>query len=90
MRMKVCALDDLDIGGAIKLDVQPPVAVIRGESGDVFAIDDTCTHADASLSEGFVEGDAVECPLHMAFFCLKSGQPSCPPATVPVKPIGLS
>ena len=61
-----------------------PIAVIRGESGELFAIDDTCSHAEASLSEGFVEGDQVECPLHMALFCLKTGRPCSPPATQPV------
>ena len=78
----VCKLDDLGIGEAIKVDsVQPPIAVIRGESGTVFAIDDTCSHAEASFCDGFVEGDAVECPLHMSMFCLKTGEPENPPAT---------
>lgn len=77
----VCKLDDLEIGEAIKLDnFQPPIAVIRGESGEVYAIDDTCTHAEASFCEGFVEGNTVECPLHMYVFCLKTGAPENPPA----------
>jgi nitrite reductase/ring-hydroxylating ferredoxin subunit len=81
----VCKLDELAPGEAIKVDsVQPPIAVIRGESGKVFAIDDTCSHAEASFCEGFVEGDTVECPLHMSVFCLKSGSPENPPATKPV------
>ncbi len=78
----VCKLDDLDIGEAIKVDhYDPPIAVIRGESGEVYAIDDTCTHAEASFCDGFVEDDTVECPLHMSVFCLKTGVPDNPPAT---------
>lgn len=74
-------LADLEIGGSIRLtQFRPPIAVIRGESGDVFAIDDTCTHAEASFCDGFVEGDTVECPLHMSVFCLKTGKPKNPPA----------
>ncbi|WP_367104288.1 bifunctional 3-phenylpropionate/cinnamic acid dioxygenase ferredoxin subunit [uncultured Psychrobacter sp.] len=74
-------LDDLEIGEAIKLDqFAAPIAVIRGESGEVYAIDDTCTHAQASFCDGFVEGDTVECPLHMSVFCLKTGVPENPPA----------
>lgn len=74
-------LEDLEIGEAIKLDqFDPPIAVIRGESGEVYAIDDTCTHAQASFCDGFVEGDTVECPLHMSVFCLKTGVPDNPPA----------
>jgi 3-phenylpropionate/trans-cinnamate dioxygenase ferredoxin subunit len=84
MRIKVCNDNELGVGEARRLDVEPPVAVIRGESGTVYAIDDTCTHAKASFSEGFVEGDAVECPLHTSMFCLKTGKPENPPARVAV------
>lgn len=85
MRLEVCKETEIGIGEARKLDLTPPIAVIRGESGDLFAIDDTCSHAEASLSEGFVEGDQVECPLHMAMFCLKTGKACTPPATKPVQ-----
>jgi 3-phenylpropionate/trans-cinnamate dioxygenase ferredoxin subunit len=82
MKYDVCASDELAEGEAIRFtQVSPPIAVIRGESGNVFAIDDTCTHADASFCEGFVEEDTVECPLHMSMFCLKTGKPLNPPAT---------
>lgn len=80
MRIKVCTESDLGIGEAKRVDVDPPIAVIRGESGSVFAIDDTCTHAQASFCDGFVEGDMVECPLHTSMFCLKTGKPQNPPA----------
>lgn len=80
MRIKVCADADLDIGEAKKIDLDPPIVTIRGESGTVYAIDDTCTHAFASFSEGFVEDDMVECPLHTSMFCLKTGKPHGPPA----------
>nr|WP_243788446.1 bifunctional 3-phenylpropionate/cinnamic acid dioxygenase ferredoxin subunit [Saccharopolyspora gloriosae] len=53
--------------------------------GELFAIDDTCTHQDASLSDGFLEGCAVECPLHAACFDLRTGRPSGPPAKKPVR-----
>ena len=85
MLVKVCNLADLPAGEAKRLERTPPIAIIRGESGDVYAIDDTCSHADASLSTGYVEDDTVECPLHMAVFCLKTGIPQCPPATKPVR-----
>ena len=82
MRIRVCKTDELGEGEAIRVtEVKPPIAVIRGESGTVFAIDDTCTHAEASFCDGFVEGDSVECPLHMSMFCLKTGEPDSPPAT---------
>jgi 3-phenylpropionate/trans-cinnamate dioxygenase ferredoxin subunit len=62
------------------LDLDPPIAVFRTTTG-YYAIDDTCSHAKASLSEGYLEDDVIECPVHMAGFCLKSGRPLGPPAT---------
>lgn len=57
------------------------IALCRGDSG-VFAVADQCTHARASLSEGFVLGDLIECPLHQAQYDLASGAlvegPQCP------------
>ena len=50
--------------------------------GDRFyAIDDICTHEYASLSDGFVEGDAIECPLHQARFHIPTGKVLTAPAT---------
>jgi nitrite reductase/ring-hydroxylating ferredoxin subunit len=49
--------------------------------GDFFAFDDTCTHHQCSLSEGFIEGTTVECPCHGALFDVKSGQVLRLPAT---------
>ena len=56
------------------------VAMIEGE---VFAISDTCTHSDASLSEGELDGSLIECWLHGAQFDMRSGEVVTPPATAP-------
>jgi 3-phenylpropionate/trans-cinnamate dioxygenase ferredoxin subunit len=82
-RIRVCAETALSVGQAQRLDLPTPIAVFRTETG-IYAIDDTCTHAEASLAQGYVEDDIVECPVHLAGFCLKTGQPTCPPATRPV------
>lgn len=68
----VCRLDELPPGTAVRLEAAVPVAVFNVD-GELHAIDDTCTHQDASLSEGWVEGCAVECPLHAACFDLRTG-----------------
>jgi 3-phenylpropionate/trans-cinnamate dioxygenase ferredoxin subunit len=82
--IRVCGQTDLAPGDSRKLAVDPPVALFRTERG-WFAIDDLCTHGKASLSEGFLDGDIIECPLHMGQFSLESGQPLCPPLTKPVR-----
>jgi naphthalene 1,2-dioxygenase ferredoxin component len=49
--------------------------------GQVFATDDVCTHAYARLSDGWLDGEAIECPLHAARFNVRSGKVLEPPAT---------
>ena len=53
--------------------------------GEFHAIDDICTHAHASLSEGDVEGDEVTCPLHFASFNIRTGECLSPPADEDVR-----
>lgn len=78
-----------------RLDALSPgeVAVVhRGETriavfnadGELFAVDDRCTHQEAYLSDGWLEGCLIECPLHAACFDLRTGQPTGPPASAAV------
>ncbi|HZU05793.1 MAG TPA: bifunctional 3-phenylpropionate/cinnamic acid dioxygenase ferredoxin subunit [Chloroflexota bacterium] len=53
-------------------------------AGQFYAIDDTCTHAEASLSEGFLENGVIECPLHGARFDVRTGAVLSLPAVRPV------
>jgi 3-phenylpropionate/trans-cinnamate dioxygenase ferredoxin subunit len=81
----VLAADDLSPGEARRVIVgNHPVAVFHAE-GRLYAIDDTCTHQDASLSEGWLEGCLVECPLHASCFDLRTGAVTAPPAREPVR-----
>ena len=48
--------------------------------GDVYAVDDMCTHEDASLSKGSLHGDCIKCPLHGSRFRLASGEALDEPA----------
>jgi 3-phenylpropionate/trans-cinnamate dioxygenase ferredoxin component len=54
----------------------------RAEDGEIYFIDDTCTHEEASLSEGDLFGFEVECPLHGAVFDIRTGDVKCLPATL--------
>jgi naphthalene 1,2-dioxygenase system ferredoxin subunit len=53
--------------------------------GAVYAIDDICSHGNARLSEGDVEGFEVECPLHAGLFDIRSGKALTPPVTRDVR-----
>jgi naphthalene 1,2-dioxygenase system ferredoxin subunit len=60
------------------------IAVFKVDDG-IFAIDNQCSHGNAKLCEGFVEGHYVECPFHQAMFNLHDGAVACGPATDAVK-----
>jgi nitrite reductase/ring-hydroxylating ferredoxin subunit len=86
--IKVCPVTELPEGEAVRIDgdhPDRPIAVFN-VAGELYAIDDTCTHQDASLADGYLEDDGtVECPLHAACFDLRTGRPSGPPARGPVR-----
>ena len=50
-----------------------------------FAVDDTCTHDDGPLADGWLEGDAIECPRHGARFDVRTGKVLCLPAAVGIR-----
>jgi len=82
---RVCALEELSVSTARKVVVDGrPVAVVMDSSGAVHALGDTCTHGEISLSEGFVEDDAIECWAHGSKFELSTGKPRNFPAYEPV------
>ncbi|OKI80812.1 bifunctional 3-phenylpropionate/cinnamic acid dioxygenase ferredoxin subunit [Streptomyces sp. CB02414] len=85
----VCRLEDLPKGESVRVATSPPIAVFHTDDGDLYAVDDTCSHQDASLSEGWLEGCLVECPLHAASFDLRTGLPTCLPARWPVRTHGV-
>lgn len=80
----VCHLDELPVGESVRVEADVPIAVFNAD-GELFAIDDTCTHQDASLSDGWLEGCTVECPLHASRFDLRTGKPTGRPAKEPVR-----
>lgn len=85
--IKVADVNDVDQAEAIvieaaKLGTDDDVALFRTEDDEWYALNDTCTHEEASLADGWIEGAEVECPLHAAKFCLRTGAALCLPATV--------
>lgn len=82
--IRACSVAELPEGEAVRLDGPVPISVFHTE-GRYFAIDDTCTHQDASLADGWIVGCVVECPLHAAQFDLRTGVAMCPPANDAVR-----
>ena len=83
--MTELAFSSLDDRKPVKVDLNgTPVCVTR-IGDEVFAIADTCSHSEASLSEGDVTDFKIECWLHGAEFDLRSGEVVTPPASIPVE-----
>ncbi|MDJ1133122.1 non-heme iron oxygenase ferredoxin subunit [Streptomyces iconiensis] len=89
--VRAATLSDLEEDVPLRVELAGvPVSVVRTEDG-VFAINDICSHANVSLSEGEVEDCTIECWLHGSRFDLRTGKPSGLPATrpVPVYPVKI-
>ena len=91
--VRACSVDDVALGSAHRVDVDGHrLCLVRlatpspGDSDDWYVIDDTCSHANYSLSEGDVWEDEreIECPKHGSTFSLVTGEPQTLPATQPV------
>lgn len=78
-------LSNLGEGKPVRLEKNGQSICVTRIGKEVFAIDDTCTHSDASLSEGDVSGTRIECWLHGAEFDLRTGMALTLPAVVGVK-----
>src|SRR5690348_3815146 len=61
-----------------------PICLARLADGEVFAISDLCTHEEVELSDGELDEDVVECPLHGSCFNVRTGAVAGLPATEPV------
>jgi 3-phenylpropionate/trans-cinnamate dioxygenase ferredoxin subunit len=85
----VCSVSDLADGEPRKEVVNGTTIAIVLSEGEVYAINDTCSHGQVSLAEGEIEGCLLECWLHGSQFDLRNGQPVSLPATdpVPVYPV---
>jgi 3-phenylpropionate/trans-cinnamate dioxygenase ferredoxin subunit len=83
----VCALDDIADGGVLKVDLDGVAVAVVRIGDDVYALADTCSHAEVSLSGGEVWCDEreLECPKHGSTFDLVTGEPTVLPATRPVE-----
>ena len=85
---RVCGLSEVPENGALRVELPDvDIAVVRYE-GEVYALQDLCSHAEVPLSEGDVEtfdgAPTIECALHGSCFDLRTGQPTNLPATEPV------
>ena len=70
----VCKTTQISVGQMKKISVDGKDIVVANIGGDYFAINDTCTHAGGSLSEGDIEDSTIICDWHGAQFDCKNGK----------------
>ena len=76
---------ELASGEVLGVEVAGHSIALYEVDGNIFATDNICTHAYARLSDGWLDGELIECPLHAARFDVRTGKVLDPPATVDLK-----
>jgi nitrite reductase/ring-hydroxylating ferredoxin subunit len=81
----VCEADDVPEGEARGFNVGGVPIAVYNLDGTFYATEDRCTHGLASLSEGMLDGDLIECPLHFGAFNIKTGAAAAPPCSIAIR-----
>ena len=76
---------DLGEGDVLGVNIAGREIALYLIDGEIYATDDVCTHAYARLSDGFLDRDEIECPLHAGRFDVKTGRAVAPPCTEDLK-----
>ena len=78
--VKIAEVGELSPGDMKVVNMGPDQVLVVNLDGNIYALDDICSHAYASLSEGDLTGEEIECPLHGSAFNVMTGEVTTPPA----------
>jgi nitrite reductase/ring-hydroxylating ferredoxin subunit len=84
-RIDLCAAADVAPGTALRVETAGLAVAVYNLDGEFYVTDDQCTHGPGFMSEGFIDGDVVECNFHNGQFNIKTGEVVSPPCMVPLK-----
>ena len=84
-RIKLCATQDVPPGEALKVETHDRTLAVFNVDGSFHVTDDACTHGPGSLSEGYLEGEVIECNFHQGCFNVRTGAVVSPPCVVPIR-----
>ena len=84
-QIELCATADVAAGAALKVERAGLELAVFNVDGTFYVTDDHCTHGPGSLSEGFLEGEIIECNFHQGQFNVRTGEVVLPPCFEPVK-----
>jgi nitrite reductase/ring-hydroxylating ferredoxin subunit len=83
--VRVCAEEDVVPDSARAFDVGDRRLAVFNIAGAFYVTDDECTHASASLADGMLDGDTIECAVHMGAFHVPTGEVRSPPCQVALR-----
>ncbi|HUI13226.1 MAG TPA: non-heme iron oxygenase ferredoxin subunit [Xanthobacteraceae bacterium] len=83
--VRVCAQADVAPESVKAFEVGDTRLAVYNIGGAFYVTDDECTHASASLADGMLEGDVIECCVHFGAFNVKTGEVTAPPCAVPLR-----
>jgi 3-phenylpropionate/trans-cinnamate dioxygenase ferredoxin subunit len=81
---KVGNISEVPPGTAKVYEVGDRAVAVCNVDGELYAVDDVCSHDEGSLDQGELEGFEIECPRHGARFDVRSGEVKALPAVVPI------
>lgn len=83
--VKLADASAIEPGEALKVGEDAAAIAIFNVDGEFFATQDQCTHGEWSLSDGYLDGDVIECTLHWGKFCVRTGKVRALPACEPLR-----
>jgi nitrite reductase/ring-hydroxylating ferredoxin subunit len=81
----LAALDDVPAGQMSAHEIGDIHLALYNIGGAIYATDNVCTHAYALLTDGWLDNNVVECPLHGGQFDVCTGKAVCTPAETDLK-----
>jgi nitrite reductase/ring-hydroxylating ferredoxin subunit len=85
-RIELCKAEDVAPGNVLRVETAVGLTLaVFNLDGSFYVTDDACTHGPGSLSEGYVDGDTIECNFHQGVFNIRTGEVVQPPCIVPIK-----
>jgi nitrite reductase/ring-hydroxylating ferredoxin subunit len=84
-RIDLCSAAEIPPGNTLRVEADGFILAVFNVGGEFYVTDDQCTHGPGSLSEGYLEGDVIECNFHNGQFNVRTGEVVAPPCMVPIK-----
>lgn len=81
----VTSTEDVPDDDVVGIDVAGKSIALYQVEGEIYATDNICTHGNARLCDGFLDGHEIECPLHQGKFDIRNGKAMCAPLTEDIR-----